>query len=386
MVSSGVVVVSPKLKYNGFLFNGKVAHKQPARIVLTPFNIILTVQGKSAISWPYSEIRWAAVTPPFHIERNISFPVENLEILVVNDLDFYENCQRIAPSDFSRTALKNYFKWKIFSAGILSLLLIFFGAFKIFPNYFIDQVVDKIPVEWEENFGDAVLSTFPVKKNTDPKVIELLTDILRLLEQSRAEETPYNLKIYILSTDKINALALPGGNIIIFEGLLKIADSPEELAGVLAHEAQHIFLKHSTQGILRNLASGLLMTLVLGDANTVMEIAINIAGQLKTLGFSRKMETEADIKGVEMMLDAKINPKGMFSILKKLMKEELKLEGNKKNTSTSKYFYEIFSYMSTHPSAKSRLDKLEDLIANNSKKLFIPLYPNSNWNEIKPRD
>jgi beta-barrel assembly-enhancing protease len=379
-------MISPKLKFNGFLFNGKNAHKQPVRIVLTPFNIILTEQGKSAISWPYSDIRWAAETPPFHIERDISFPVKNLEILVVDDPDFYGNCQRIAPSDFSRTALNNYFKWKLISAGILSLLLIIFGVFKIYPNYIIDQIVDKIPVEWEETLGDALLSTFPVEKNPDPKVIELLSNILRHLKQSKAEETPYNLKIYILSTEKINALALPGGNIIIFEGLLKIADSPEELAGVLAHEAQHIFLKHSTRGILRNLASGLLMTLVLGDANTVMEIAINIAGQLKTLGFSRKMETEADIKGVEMMLDAKINPQGMLSIFKKLMKEELKLEGNKKNTSTSKYFYEIFSYMSTHPSAKSRLNKLEKLLANNSEKLLIPFYPNSNWNEIKPRD
>jgi beta-barrel assembly-enhancing protease len=379
-------MVSQKLKFNGFLFNGKSAHKQPVRIVLTPFNIILTEQGKSAISWPYSDIRWAAETLPFHIERDISFPVKNLEILVVDDPDFYENCQRIAPSNFSRTALNNYFKWKIFSAVILSLILFFFGALKIFPNYFIDQVVDKIPVEWEETLGDAVLSTFPIEKTPDPKVIALLTDILRHLKQSKTEETPYNLKIYIISTEKINALALPGGNIIIFEGLLKIAESPEELAGVLAHEAQHIFLKHSTRGILRNLASGSLMTLVLGDANTVMEIAINIAGQLKTLGFSRKMETEADIKGIKMMLDAKINPQGMLSIFKKLMKEELKLEGNKKNKSTSKYFYEIFSYMSTHPSAKSRLHKLEALLTNNSNTLFIPLYPNSNWNEIKPRD
>jgi beta-barrel assembly-enhancing protease len=386
MLSSGVAMVSPKLQYNGFLFNGKSAHKQAVRIVLTPFNIILTVQGKSANSWPYSDIRWAAAKPPFHIERNVNFPVENLEILVVDEPDFYENCRRIAPCDFSHTALKNYFKWKIFSTGILSLLLIFYGTFNFFPNYFIDPVVDKIPVEWEETLGDAILSTLPVEKNPDPKLIALLTDILRLLKQSKGEETPYNLKIYILSTEKINALALPGGNIIIFEGLLKIAESPEELAGVLAHEAQHIFLKHSTRGILRNLASRILINLVLGDANTVMESAINIAGQLHTLGLSRKMETEADIKGVEMMLDAKINPQGMFSIFKKLMKEELKLERNKKNASRSKYLYEIFSYMSTHPSAKSRLNKLEALIANNSEKLLIPLYPNLNWNEIKPRD
>ena len=59
---------------------------------------------------------------------------------------------------------------------------------------------------------------------------------------------------------------------------------------------QHIFLKHSTRGILRNLASGMLLALVRGDTNTVMEGVFGIAGQLNTLGFSRKMETEADIK------------------------------------------------------------------------------------------
>jgi beta-barrel assembly-enhancing protease len=74
----------------------------------------------------------------------------------------------------------------------------------------------------------------------------------------------------------------------------------------LAHEAQHIFLKHSTRGILRNLASGMLLALVREDANAVMERVVGIAGQLNTLGISRKMETEADIKGIELMLEEKI--------------------------------------------------------------------------------
>jgi hypothetical protein len=52
------------------------------------------------------------------------------------------------------------------------------------------------------------------------------------------------------------------------------------------------------------------------------------------------------------MLDAKINPKGMLSIFKKLLKEELKLEENKNNSSISNNAKEVFSYLSTHPSAK----------------------------------
>ena len=337
-------------------------------------------------SWPYSDIRWAAETTPFHIEHQFNTPEgERLETLVVENPDFYENYQRIAPNDFSRTTIKDSFNWEIISAGALILLLFFYAVFKIVPYYFLDQLADKIPLEWEETIGDAVLSTFPVEKNPDPRVMALLTDTLRLLKQSKVEETPYNLKVFILPTEQINALALPGGNIIIFEGLLKIADSPEEIAGLLAHEVQHIFLKHSTRGILRNLASGMLLALVRGDANAVMESVVGIAGQLNTLGFSRKMETEADIKGIELMLEAKINPKGMLSIFKKLLKEELKLEENKKNSSISKNAKEVFYYLSTHPSAKIRIKELENKIKNNSEKLWIPLYPNSNWNEIKPQ-
>ena len=377
---------TPKFQFSGSLFDGKNAQKKPVRIELTPYHIKLTLPGRSAVTWPYSDIRWAAETIPFHIEHQLNTPGEILETLVVEDPDFYENCRRIAPDNFSRITEIFFFNWTIFLVGVLILLFSFYVAFKIVPHYFVGQLVDKVPVEWEEKLGDAVLSAFPVEKNPDPKVMALLTDILHLLKQSKVEETPYNLKIFILQTEQINALALPGGNIIVFEGLLKIADSNEELAGVLAHEAQHIFLKHSTRGILRNLASGMLLALVLGDANAVMESAVSIAGKLNTLGFSRKMETEADMKGVELMLDAKINPQGMLSIYNKLLKKELKLEENKKNVSTSKNVKEIFSYLSTHPSAKSRLKKLEKKIKNNADKLWIPLYPNTHWNEIKPRD
>ncbi|MBC8282369.1 MAG: M48 family metallopeptidase [Nitrospinae bacterium] len=380
-------MVTRKLQFDGALFDGQSAQKHLVHVELTPHHINLKVSDRPALVWPYSNIRWTAVTAPFQIENLIDSPEgQRLETLVIEDPDFYETCQRIAPKEFSNTAMKNSFNWKIFSAGILVLLLFLYGAFKIIPGYIVDQFVDKIPVEWEEALGDAVLSSFPVEKNPDPKVIALLTDILRLLKQSMPEDTPYNLKVYVLPTQKINALALPGGNIIIFEGLLKIADSPEELAGVLAHEVQHVFLKHSTQGILRNLASGIILGLIMGDANAVMDGATTLASQLNSLGLSRKMETEADIKGVELMLKAKINPQGMLNIFEKLLKKEMKIAEKLKNNSSSQKANNILSYLSTHPSARGRLKKLEKLVSQNKNKFWIPLYPNSNWNEIKPRD
>jgi len=84
------------------------------------------------------------------------------------------------------------------------------------------------------------------------------------------------------------------------------------------------------------------------------------------------------------MLHAKINPQGMLSIFEKLMKEELRLEVSKNSSSTKKNSRKIFSYLSTHPSAQSRLKILDNQIKENSKKFWIPLYPNSNWSKIKP--
>jgi len=380
-------MVTRKLQFSGSLFDGRSAQKHDVRIELTPHHISLVLPDRTTVDWPYSDLRWAAETSPFQIEHETDTSEgQRLETLVVEDHGFYENYIHYAPQNLSQTKTSSNFNWKVFIAGILMLVVFFYGAFKIAPNYFVDQFANEIPIEWEETLGDAILSAFPVEKNPDPKVINLLENILRLLKQSMPEGTPYNLKIFILRTEKINALALPGGNIIIFEGLLKIADSPEELAGVLAHEAQHIFLKHSTQGILRNFASGMLLTLVMGDANVVLEGMINLAGQLNTLGLSRKMELEADARGMELMLNAKINPHGMVTIFEKLLEEELKENEDNPGKPASKKSNNLFSYLSTHPSAGSRLNNLKKQVGQNKKGFWIPLYPDSQWQKIRPKD
>ena len=83
---------------------------------------------------------------------------------------------------------------------------------------------------------------------------------------------------------EVNALALPGGAIVVSNGLFNQAESPEEFAGVIAHEIQHVLLRHSTRGILRNLAQNMLRALFLGDVNAIMEKMVNLAGTLETLG------------------------------------------------------------------------------------------------------
>jgi hypothetical protein len=87
-------MVTPKLQFSGYLFDGKRAKKQPVRIELKPRHITLTFSGRSAENWPYSEIRWAAETTAFHIEHQLNTPEsERLETLVVENPDFYKTAK-----------------------------------------------------------------------------------------------------------------------------------------------------------------------------------------------------------------------------------------------------------------------------------------------------
>ena len=369
-----------KLQFAGSLFDGRSSQKHLVDVELTPQEIILKAPGDKPIRWAYPQLRWAADTSPFHIEHCAEGD-EGLETLVVDDPDFYRSVLEIAPKSFSSRENESKFNWKLYSVGILVLIFSAYVFIKTVPSFLADQMVEKIPIEWEVTVGQSILKMLPVAQKPDPEVLKVLQDTVDFLKQS-LPGNPYDLKVYILPVEQVNALALPGGPIVIFEGLIDKAESPEELAGVLAHEIQHILLRHSTRGILRNLAKSMLVTLFLGDVNSVMEGIVQLAGQLETLGLSREMEAEADQKGMELTLAANIDPHGMIRIFKKLMQEDFSQKKLPKGKPVSEE-NDLSSYFSTHPSSQNRLARLEKQMRSHENRIWTPLFPNLDWNEIK---
>ena len=123
-----------------------------------------------------------------------------------------------------------------------------------------------------------------------------------------------------LADDKmVNAFAVPGGDIVVNRGLLTATRSPEELAGVLAHEIQHVALRHSLQGVVRGAGLSLLFAIVIGDASATL--AGQAADRLLGLKFSRDAEREADEHGFGLLLMRGINPHGMVAFFATLAKQ-----------------------------------------------------------------
>jgi predicted Zn-dependent protease len=154
------------------------------------------------------------------------------------------------------------------------------------------------------------------------------------------------------------------------------------LAGVLAHEIQHVLLRHSTRGIIRSLTSQLLLTLMVGDMNGSMEMALNVAGELDGLHHSRNMERQADRHGMEMILTAGIDPNGMVRMFEKLgQQEKLLAEGKKaKKPGQEDDSSSWTEYLSTHPAGHDRVSQLKKQVAKSDKKSYTPLLPNTDWN------
>lgn len=171
---------------------------------------------------------------------------------------------------------------------------------------------------------------------------------LNLLGQSLASKggTLYRWRFGAIESDAINAFAMPGGYILVSTGLLKILESEDELAFVLAHEIAHVSLRHHYQIVLRQRlaeqASRELQSAVQG--NDLAKLA-SASGQIYARGLDKAAEFEADRLGVEIMTRAGYDPIAALGVLDRL----LKFKGSDPRAEL------LFS---THPSPSERLDML----------------------------
>ena len=106
----------------------------------------------------------------------------------------------------------------------------------------------------------------------------------------------------------INAFAGLGGHIYVYDGLLRQADSPDELAGVIAHEIEHVHHRHILQGVLVRLLTTEAMRWIFFDGK---QMGPEIARLLLNMSFSRGQEFEADDAGLQRLRQARVDVAGL---------------------------------------------------------------------------
>ena len=192
-----------------------------------------------------------------------------------------------------------------------------------------DPASEVLSVNQEAELGRILLAqvnrSLPIA--TDPELRFYIQSLgTRLISGGLNSDFPYYFRFVF--SPQINAFALPGGIVVINTGLLLLSDSESELASVVAHEISHVSQRHIARRFARqeNLsfisAFALLATIVGGiygsDVGLGAASAALGAVQASELAYSRDFEREADRLGMQLLVNANLNPQGMPRFFEKL--------------------------------------------------------------------
>jgi predicted Zn-dependent protease len=230
-----------------------------------------------------------------------------------------------------------------------------------------------ISVSEEKNLGDQFAQEVEKQHQVvhDPDVQALVDRVgHRLLTGARKVDFPYTFKV--VKDDSVNAFALPGGHVYINTGLIKAAQSEDELAGVMAHEINHVVARHSTQQMTKQYGYELIASLLLGqNAGTLTKLATELFGQAGSMYYSREMESQADFLGVETMYKAGYDPHGMETFF-----EKLEAIGQKDPGKIARFF-------ASHPQTADRIKDVREEISKLPPKHYLP--PSDDFQQAKAR-
>ncbi|GGD41231.1 M48 family metallopeptidase [Croceicoccus pelagius] len=167
----------------------------------------------------------------------------------------------------------------------------------------------RVPASWERKMGDAMIGDLGNRLCHTPQADAALAKLVDELDPERPVT-----RVGIANVDMINAVALPGGQVLIFDGLLQEAESADELAGVVAHEIGHVRERHVMQALLRQFG----LSVLLGGINS--DLGSSIFG-IASMSYSREAEREADAFSRKQLAAADISPAGTAEFFEYLKDE-----------------------------------------------------------------
>jgi len=223
------------------------------------------------------------------------------------------------------------------------LALLFVGVY-VFLGLIVDFMVPRISPKTEQMLGEYLQSTWG-KSEEYSEQEEQLQNLLKRI-QAPCGDLPYQLEIGVVKDEMINALALPGGQIVILTGLLENVTSENELTFVLAHEMGHFANRDHLSELGRGLVFMALNVGVFGP-NSYIGDQIGKLLQVSELSFSREHESMAD----EYALDIQNCVYGHVAGATDFFEHTGRLE-EKRFTG---------HYLSTHPESSQRVANLNNL-------------------------
>lgn len=212
----------------------------------------------------------------------------------------------------------------------------------------VNLIVPHLSVDFEKKLANALMPEF--EQEAEFKQQEAYLQSLVDNMQKQCASLPYEFKVHYNDSAQFNAVALPGGHIIIFSGLFNSAEAENELAFVLAHEMGH----YANRDHLKAMGRGLVLMAIssaLFGADSGLSGVIGNGLSLTELSFSREQETDADEFALATLNCNYGHVNGALQFMGKFPKEADPGD--------------IGHYFSSHPEVERRMAHLRELIQTN---------------------
>jgi Zn-dependent protease with chaperone function len=305
-------------------FDGLRPVRQTARLVMEDKRLMLSINGGPFFAWSYPSIRLEASDGPllrFHREESGARTGETLELAAGPFADaLVRRCPALTGGGRQKAqARARIAAWSL--AAVVSLgALIVYGVPAL-----ASRLAVMVPWSTETALGSAVEGQVLREMSSGPPRIcaagrdtpgsRALASMVRQLSDQASLPGPIDVKVVDSAVQ--NAFALPGGKIFFMRALIEKADSPDEVAGVLAHEMGHVANRDAMRGLIHAGGVSFLIGTLLGDFTGAGALVI-ASRYLLTSRHSREVESQADDFAIATMAKAGADVRALGGFLKRV--------------------------------------------------------------------
>lgn len=328
-------------------YDGLRAFAQDVRISLEGEVLVIRAEdGRQIDCWPTAEIhRSESFAAKDAVKLRRGFARDDRLIVHSDDLDWLAAaCSNLTKRRDGGAFWRPVVIWA--AVAVVSVVLLVTVLIPLFAQ----QAAQAFPSELERRLGDRIAEqviaavTFRQAQAEDLAVCQGVggqraLDAMAARLAAGLNET-VALRVRVVHSRRVNALALPGGHILVRAGLLGFAEDGDEVAGVLAHEIAHVALRHPLEITIKRASVSLLIGVLLGDVAGGSMLA-GLGQALIGAAYSREAELEADTLGAELMTRAGYDPTALSIFLERLEEKQGDRGG-------------VVGFFSTHPAIAER--------------------------------
>jgi Zn-dependent protease with chaperone function len=321
------------------------------------------VEGDQTLAaWPYDDIRRADA--PQGTLRMSCQNAPELARLEIRDGDLaaelIARATRLDENVVGRRAVAAIVGWSL-AAAISIVLVVMFGV-----PLAADRLTPLVPQAFDRRLGDVaegqIKVFFRAKACGNAAGQAAFTKLVKTLREAAGLDT--SVEAAVLSSPIANAMALPGGKVYLFAGLLAKANNADEIAGVLAHELGHLKHRDGTRNLIHNGGTSFLIGLLFGDISGSGALVF-ASRSLITASYSREAEQNADTMSIEVMHALGRSPKPMGELLFRV---------------TGKEADKSLSILASHPLTEDRLARMN---SEDRPPTGPPLLTPQEWTSLK---